>query len=328
MTRTVAMLIALVVCAFVGTGSAAAQTDSVTMKATVNGQDVGSASGSEPLRLDPDGWADVAVTLTNSGGEAVSVRRVDLAGRVLGLTFFSYATSVDLTVAPGATDTLRYRLDLSDLAGQATGLMGGELVVLDANRNEIAAQSTVTDIRGSLISVYGLFGIALAVLTALALLDTALALAKHRLSMNRWQRGLRFLGPGVGIGLVLVFTASVARVWVPDLGLWLVVAGLTAAASFALGYFSPTPVDDDLDDDDLDQGAFAGDDDVTERVAPAWPAPPSEGDVTAVGRTRDGDAAPTQAWPGSGDATQAAPVGGDDATQVVRIWRPPTERGG
>lgn len=330
MTRTVAMLIALVVCAFVGTGSAAAQADSVTMKATVNGQDVGSASGGEPLRLDPRGWADVAVTLTNSGGEAISVRRVDLAGRVLGLTFFSYATSVDLVVAPGATDTLRYRLDLSDLADQATGLMGGELVVLDANRNEIAAQSTVTDIRGSLISVYGLFGIALAVLTALALLDTALALAKHRLSMNRWQRGLRFLGPGVGIGLVLVFTASVARVWVPDLGLWLVVAGLTAAMSFALGYFSPTPVDDDDDDldDDLDQDAFAGDDDVTAKVAPAWQAPPSEGDVTAVGRTRDGDAAATQAWPGSGDATQATPVGDDDATQVVRIWRPPAERGG
>jgi hypothetical protein len=320
MTRTVAMLIALVVCAFFGAGSAGAQSDSVMMTATVNGQDVGSASSDQPLRLDPDGWADVAVTLTNSGGAAVSVRRVDLAGRVLGLTFFSYATSVDLTIAPGATETLRYRLDLSDLESQATGLMRGELAVVDANRDTVATLSTVADVRGSLVSVYGLFGIALAVLTALALLDTALALAKHRLSMNRWQRGLRFLAPGVGIGLVLVFTASVARLWVPDLGLWLVVAGLTAAASFALGYFSPTPVDDDDLDGDLDDGAFAGDDFVTGEVTPAWPGSgdttesvpawpgaPGQGDVTTVGRAHDRDPADsTQPWPGSGEATQAA----------------------
>ena len=36
-----------------------------------------------------------------------------------------------------------------------------------------------------------------------------------RLSANRWRRGLRLLTPGIGIGLVLVFSASVARWWVP-----------------------------------------------------------------------------------------------------------------
>lgn len=42
----------------------------------------------------------------------------------------------------------------------------------------------------------------------------------------------------------------------PDTGLWLVSAGLTAAVFFGLGYFSPTPDDldgdDELDDDNLD----------------------------------------------------------------------------
>ena len=333
MTRTiamVAMVVAMAVCALFGAGTATAQTGAVTMSATVNGQDVATANGSEPLRLEPDGWADVAVKLTNNGAEAVDVRRVNLSGRVLGLTFFSYATTVDLTIAPGATDTLRYRLDLTDLDGQATGLMGANLVVTDANRTTIAELSTVTDVRGSLMSVYGLFGIAIAVLTALAVLDTALALAKNRLSMNRWQRGLRFLGPGVGIGLVLVFSASVARLWVPDLGLWLVVAGLTAAVSFALGYFSPTPVDDDDDDfdDEPDDEALAGSgqafnggDDATEVLFA------SDATVAHMPATTEAETTHLPVT-SSGDTTRAPLISGGDITQVTRVRPQSDDEGG
>jgi hypothetical protein len=253
-SKWIAAIAALLVCAFVGPAVAAAASEKVTMTATVNGHDVGSASGSKPLRLQPGQSATIAVELTNHTGQPIDIRRVELAGRVVGLTFFSYATSVQFTVPPGAKDTLRYQLDLTGLEGQATGLIGGALTVLDAKGHPIASIPTVTDVRGSLISVYGLFGIALAVLTALALLDTALAVAKHRLSPNRWKRGLRVLAPGIGIGLVIAFTASVVRLWVPSTGLWLAVAGLTAAVFFGLGYFSPTPHDeeDDFDDDELD----------------------------------------------------------------------------
>jgi hypothetical protein len=251
-TKSIAALIALLACAFLGPAMAAAQLENVTMSATVNGQDVGATSAGNPLRLEPGESADIAVALTNHRTEPVDVRRVEIAGRVVGLTFFSYTTAVQLTVEPGATETLRYRLDLFGLEGQATGLIGGELTVIDAAGDAIASIPLVTDVRGSLISVYGLFGIVLAVLTALAVLDAALAIAKHRLSENRWQRGLRLLAPGVGIGLVVAFSASVARLWVPHIGLWLVLAGLTAAVFFALGYFSPTPhveEDEDLDED-------------------------------------------------------------------------------
>lgn len=256
MIRWIAVLIGLVACTFAGALNANAQTYTVTMSATIDGQDLGVAAGSDPVRLEPDSWADVAVELTNSGNEAVRVRRVGLVGRVVGLTFFSYSTTVDLTLPPGGSDTLRYQLDLTDLGGQATGLIGGELAVADTAGNTIVAVPTVTDVRGSLFSVYGLFGIALVVLTALALVDVALALARHRLPANRWQRGLRFLAPGVGIGLVSAFSTSVARIWVPETGRWLVLAGFTAVAFFALGYFSPTPDDeddDDIDYDDLDE---------------------------------------------------------------------------
>jgi hypothetical protein len=61
---------------------------------------------------------------------------------------------------------------------------------------------------------------------------------------------MRLLTPGVGIGLVLAFGASIARLWVANLGLWLVVAGLTTTLLFALGYFSPTPEEKDEFDED------------------------------------------------------------------------------
>lgn len=255
MIKRLVTVIGVLVCATL-CAPAASASDAVTMTASVNGRDVSAATATEPVALEPGQWADIAIELTNTGDQAVEVRRVTLSGSVLGLTFYSYATSVDFVVAPGATESLRYRLDLADLDGQATGLLGGQLAVSGSDRATVATLSTVTDVRGSLLSVYGLFGIALVILTVLSLLDVALALARHRMSANRWQRGLRFLAPGVGVGLVLVFSASVARLWVPDLGLWLVVASLTAVVSFALGYFSPTPDDDEDDDFDDDFDDF------------------------------------------------------------------------
>ena len=82
--------------------------------------------------------------------------------------------------------------------------------------------------------------------------------ARHKDSQNRWRRGLRMLTPGIGIGLVLAFTASVARWWVPSTHVWLLTAGITAATFFVLGYFSPTP---DEDDDDVEAGPDEDNDD-------------------------------------------------------------------
>lgn len=228
------------------------------MTATIDGRDIAGRTGADPVLLTPDRTAEIAVTLTNTGAQQVEVRRVDLTGEVLGLRFFSYSTAVGLKIPPGETETLRYQLDPAGLDGQATGLVAGRLAVAGAGGAELAQVGTVTDVRGSIRSVYGLFGIALAVLTALALLDAALGIARHRLSANRWQRGVRLLAPGVGIGLVFGFTASVLRWWVPETAVWLGVAGAAAAVAFVLGYLSPTP------DDAID---VAGDDDTVRFVA-------------------------------------------------------------
>ncbi|ABG94992.1 hypothetical protein RHA1_ro03189 [Rhodococcus jostii RHA1] len=275
----IALVIALGTVLLGAPGAGAAE--SVGMTVTVNGQDIATASPTYPVRLDPHSPAQVTVNLDNATAAPVTVAAVDLSGHVLGLTFFSYHTAVGLTVAPGQTQSLDFELDLSGLDGQATGLINGTVTVRGDDGTVLADISTVTDVRGSLMSVYGLFGLALALLTALAVLDAVLGIARRRLHENRWRRGLRMLTPGVGIGLVLAFTLSATRVWAPTLDRWLLLAGGFAVGFFILGYLTPTPDtaededEDDMVDDELEDGDGV-DDDRTGRIGEGptdrWPS--------------------------------------------------------
>jgi hypothetical protein len=280
--RPVAWAAAAVVVSFAIVPPAAAASPQVHVDAQVNGQSVSSSSADHPIRLDPHHPAAVTLTVDNTGSAPVTVHRVQLSGRVVGLTFYSYDTSVGLTVKPATTATLRYSLDLTGLAGQATGLIGGTITVFDLHGHQIAQQDAVTDVRGSLWSVYGLFGFALLLLTILAIFDTSIALARHRMPRNRWRRALRFLTPGIGLGLVLAFTLSAVRVWVPSTERWLLVAACFAVGFFVLGYLTPTPVDerdveeddDEYEDDDDVGGPTASETTATMPAVAAWPAPP------------------------------------------------------
>lgn len=252
--RRYLVLLALVGFAgFAEAPSASAATASVTVHATINGRNVGSSSASHPVRLRPSVPALVQVRITNKSSSPVDIRRVELTGRVIGLSFFAFDTSVGLNVPAGTTDTLSYSLDLTGLRGQATGLMGGAVTVFDNHGHRVAREGMISDVRGSIVSVYGLFGFALLLLTVLAILDTAVAIARHGLPANRWRRGIRALTPGIGIGLVLVFTLSAADVAVPTGPRWLEAAVGFAVLFFVLGYLTPTPADarDDEVDDDL-----------------------------------------------------------------------------
>ncbi|MGW2661110.1 hypothetical protein ACWCW7_09105 [Nocardia tengchongensis] len=242
------------VAALLFTAGPAAAAGGVSATATLDGRAIGGADAGNPVRLDPKKVSLVVVEVTNKSANSVSIRRVDLAGHVLGLNFYSYSTTVELTVGAGKTEKLTYRLDPAGLDGQATGLIGSDLTLIGQDGKPLAAVHTVVDVRGSLASVYGLFGIIIAVLTGLAITDAALTVARHRLSANRWQRGLRLLAPGIGIGLMIGFTGSVARWWVPGTALWLALAGALATVFFLAGYFSPTPRQSDdlgLDPEDL-----------------------------------------------------------------------------
>ncbi|MFX0578275.1 hypothetical protein [Nocardia nepalensis] len=246
-TRPITFLAGALAVLLLGAAPAAADppnasSSPVRLSASINGQEAATASADHPVRLDPGQPARVTIRVANDGPSPVDVRRVDFSGHVAGLNFFAYQTETHAVIASGAHDAITYSVDLSGLEGQATGLIGATLTARDGRGNSLASVSTVTDVHGSLGSVYGLFGLALAILTMLAIADTALAIARHRLPHNRWRRGLRLLAPGVGVGLILVFSGSAAHLWAATTGRWLVVAGAFAAAFFLIGYLSPTPL--------------------------------------------------------------------------------------
>jgi hypothetical protein len=252
--------LAIVLASFAGTAVGHADDGVVTASATANGQDIAAITTTEPLHLEPGSTADIVVDLTNVGSEDISVKKVGFSGNVLGLRFFNYVAATALIVQPGTSGRLSLQLDLADLGGEATGLMRGDLKVTDAAGDVIAVIPTAIDVRGSWWSVSGLLALALIVFTGLALTDLALAVSRRRLPANRWQRGLRFLLPGIGIGLMLGFTTPVLRWWIPSFGVWALAAGIIAAVCFALGYFSPSARDGEDEDDLVDEFDDFGDD--------------------------------------------------------------------
>ena len=244
--RRAALLIVAVV-ALLADAPPALAAEGVSVVATIDGRPAAGAGERDPIKLRPKSVASLAVRVTNAGPQSVEVRTVRLQGEVMGLTFFAYDTSVSFTVAPGASEDRTFGIDLVGLGGQATGLIQGSVAVLDGERETLASQRLVVDVRGSLWSVYGLFGLALIVLTTFSLGGALLALARHQLPANRWRRAVRFLTPGLGLGLLVVFTLSAVRVFVPRPRLWIPILLISGAGFFLLGYLTPAP-DDDEDD--------------------------------------------------------------------------------
>ncbi len=241
--------------AALGTGAAlaaapaaqAADARSLSWAASLGGRDVASATSNRPIVLDPSAGSELRVTVQNTGSVPVKVRAAVLEGRVIGLPFFSYRTRLDLTLAPGAGDERVVSLDLSDLGDQATGLIPARIRLVGDQREVLATQSFVSDVRGRGMSVYGVFGLVIAAVTVLLLLGLVLNLVRGRLPANRWQRAMQFLPAGVGVGFVATFTLSATRVLSPSPTLWVPLVLACAAIAFVLGYLAPGP---DLDEDD------------------------------------------------------------------------------
>jgi len=224
----------------------------VSFTATVNGQPVITSSDAHPVQLYPARFAEVQITLSNNSTSTVSVSSVRIDGQVVGLPLFSYDTAVALVVPPGATKSLGFPISMSGVGSQATGLIVGSISLLGSSGATVASQPLVTKVHGSLNSIYGLFGLAVLVLTASSLGIALLAMARHTLPQNRWLRGVRFLIPGFGIGLILTFTLAVFGVFAAGPGHWLPLLIVTSAVGFAVGYLTPAPNEEEFDDYDDD----------------------------------------------------------------------------
>jgi hypothetical protein len=227
---------------FLGVGPAAAAGDEVTIDVTVDGTPV----GDDELLLDPTGSSRFSVTVHNGTDTVRHVKTIRLSGTALALTFFSYDTTLPFDVPARQSVTRGFVLDLGQLGEQATGLLPTELEVLAADREVIASIGTTGDVRGSMWSVYGVFGLAVFGLTVLAWAGALFALARRRLPANRWQRAMRFLPAGVGTGLVAVISLSVLRIMAPSPAAEIPFILGAAAAAFVLGYLTPHPNADDL----------------------------------------------------------------------------------
>lgn len=218
-------------------GPARAGGSGLDLRGTVAGRTLADAGRNNPIVLRASTDAVVKVQVKNNTGSPVEVRSVRLDARVLGLAFVSYTTRVDLTVAPGATGTRTFSLDLGELRSQALGLLGARLSLLAPDRRVLVSDSGTVDVRGSLLSVYGVFGLAVAALTLL-LMARIVSRARRRLHGPRAvPRALGCAVPGLGLGLTVTFVLGLLRVVAPTptTSLLLVVGGVLIGLGLGLG---------------------------------------------------------------------------------------------
>ena len=229
---------------------AGAAANNVRFSAIVNGQPAALSSDAHPAQLYPNKPAIVRITVSNHSSATQHIATVRFEGTVLDLPLFSYDTAVNLVVPPGRTKSLNFPLVLTSVGSQATGLVVASVTLLQPNGAAIESQSLVTNIHGSLDSLYGLFGLVVLILTVFSLATGLLAVVRHTLPQNRWLRGVRFLVPGFGVGLVLTFTLSAFHVFTPGPGHWLPLLIFPSAIGLALGFLTPAPDEEQFDDYD------------------------------------------------------------------------------
>jgi hypothetical protein len=242
------------------TGSSAGSPTTPRLIASINGANLSNATEASPLSIRPGQDLTVSFKVRNSDRAPLDVRYVELQGRIAGLTFYSFDTEVNFDVPRGGVGSLAYVLDTATLRGQVTGLVPSGLALSGPDGNTLASEDFVAEMKGSLWSVYGLFGLGIVALTVLALVEVVRALARGRLPVNRWRRGTRFMAAGLGVGGVAVFSASALSIWLPSNGHWFVILSAGALAGFVAGYLTPTPdAEDGLpgDEDDDEEMASA-----------------------------------------------------------------------
>ena len=236
MRRLVAALAVLAAPALAAAAPAAADPNSIALSVsvTVNGQ----ALDGQTVAIDPGQPVSLLITAANNGQNPQHVRTIRFSGGVLGLSFFGYDTAMPFDVAPHEIATRTLVLDLGGLRNQAVGLMPAAVELLDEGGTALGTADTVTDVGGSLLSLYGALGVVLLVFAVAAWVSGLRALGRREHQVRRgWAIG-RFLPAGIGTGLLAVVWLSIFRVVSPQplTALAVVVAGVlvsTIAASIA-----------------------------------------------------------------------------------------------
>ncbi|WP_375497927.1 hypothetical protein [uncultured Jatrophihabitans sp.] len=221
--------------------TAAQAASSVSFSATLNGRSTSSLSTNDPLVLRRGSPLTVALTVRNSSTRAVTIAAARVQGRVMGLSFFSFDTQLNLVIAPNSSRSTKFQVGLTGLADQADGLLPTEVALLDRNSDEIVSKDITVDVKGKLTSIYGIFGLAIAAITLLWLVSLLYRVSRRALPANRWQRGVQFSAAGFGVGLALTFSVSALRLLTPSAAVWAPFVLGAGAIGLAVGYITPGP---------------------------------------------------------------------------------------
>ncbi len=242
--RLLAAVAAVLLLVVPASTAAAAPPPGLVWWATIDGNRVDYATPSAPIKLGASDQARIEVYLDNRGTSPIDVRSVRIDGRVIGMAFFSYTTRLDIALPAGEQTSRRFDIDITDLTRQATGQLPATVSLVGPDRKTVDDRDFTVDVAGSMFSVYGAFGLIVAGITAVVLAGLLVAIWRRQLPRNRWQRGVRFLPAGIGVGLVLTFTLSATRLLTPSATLWLPVLLICAGAAFMIGYLLPVGKDE------------------------------------------------------------------------------------
>jgi hypothetical protein len=228
------------------------------LDASIDDRRIADAGPSSPLRLDPRVESSLSLTMTNESDRAIDVRRVRLEGELLSLNFLTYDVRVLAAVAPGETRTVQIPLDFFDLERQASGYLRAYVRVYDVEDRRVAEQAFALDIRGDNTSTMALFAIGLFVVTALLLALNARDMHRRTMPEQRFARGMRFLVPGLGLGLLLSVAFSILRIFPLPATSWVPLTLIPTIAGFVIGYVLVPGPGEDPDDEEDDDDPLAG----------------------------------------------------------------------
>lgn len=238
----------LILVASVLTGcGASSDASSVDIEASIDELLIADATPSNPLPLDPREEATLTLIMTNTSGRSVDVHRVRVEGELLGLNFLTYDVRVRLTIEPGEVREVSIPLDFFELERQANGYLRSFVRVYDEGGERVGGRAFALDIRGDATSMMVLFSVGLFLITGVTAALNVRDLRRGQLPDQRFARGIRFLIPGLGLGLMLSIAFSVLRIFpLPATG-WVPLTLIPALAGFAVGYaVVPGPEPDEL----------------------------------------------------------------------------------
>lgn len=241
--RLLTVIVTAALMVLLAPSGAAADPPGLVWSVSIDDRDLDSVTRNDPLLLGRSDSARVLLELDNRGSTELRVRRIRIEGRVIGMAFFSYTTRLDIVLPPGARTERRFDVDVSDLKGQATGLLPTSVIMISPERSTMAARDFAVDVQGSVASVYGIFGLIMVGITVVVLAGLLLSIWRRQLPVNRWHRAARFLPAGLGVGLVVTFTLSATRLLVPSAVWWLPLLLLFGGGAFMIGYLLPTGSD-------------------------------------------------------------------------------------